>query len=77
MNIREKVFGVEEEVNGIIIGDVTVPYQFWTMDGSECIDRSYFRDDDTAIAWFKERYPDWYAVGIDMRVYDVRQHEAR
>jgi len=73
MDIREKLTGLVEDVNGCIIGDVTFPYQFWTSGeeyGDWCIYKSYFTDDDAAIAWFKERYPEWYAKGVEMRVYD-------
>lgn len=70
--IREVQSGLEEDVSGTIIGDVTFPYQFWTVNepfGQTCIDKSYFTDDDAAIAWFKERYPEWFKKGVEMRVY--------
>jgi hypothetical protein len=68
--IREMQLGLVENVNGIIIGDVTFPYEFWTKDGKERIDRNFFVDDDDAVAWFKERHPEQFAAGVEMRVFD-------
>ena len=59
----------EEEVNGIIIGGDTVPYEFWNADGR--IARSHFANDESAIAWFKERYRVEFAAGAEMRVFDL------
>ena len=58
-----------EQVNGIIIGGDTQPYEFWSKDGKERIDRGHFENDETAIAWFKERYPEWFQRGVEMRVF--------
>lgn len=75
MNIHDALTGLEEDVNGTIIGDVTFPYQFWTVGeefGTHCIYKSYFTDDDAAVAWFKEHYPAEFARGVEMRVFDQR-----
>lgn len=74
MNIREKLLGIEEEVNGIIIGGDGYTYEFWTLNeefGDHRIARDHFENDIEAMKWFKEKYPDWYAKGVEMRVYDL------
>lgn len=73
MNIREKLLGLEEDVSGTIIGDVTFPYQFWTINepyGNSCIAKNFFKSDEDAISWFKNNFPDWYKKGVEMRIYD-------
>lgn len=60
----------DDDVNGIIIGDVTFPYQFWTLDGKHRIDKGFFVNDAEAEAWVKEHYPAEYKAGIDMRCFD-------
>lgn len=71
--IREMQSGLYEEVSGVIIGDVTFPYEFWTTGeeyGNIRIDKNFFPNDETAIEWFKDKYPDHYKRGVEMRVYD-------
>lgn len=62
----------DEEVNGIIVGGYAVKYEFWTRDGKQRIAREYCNSDADAVAWFKENYPDWFATGVEMRVFDGR-----
>jgi hypothetical protein len=71
--IREMQLGLVENVNGIIIGDVTFPYEFWSKDGKEKIHhgKEFFTGDEEAIAWFKANYPAEYAKGVEMRVFDL------
>ncbi|MHC1733424.1 MAG: hypothetical protein AB9888_15505 [Bacteroidales bacterium] len=50
-----------DEVSGTIIGQVTFPYEFWTKNepyGNHVIDKGIFENDEEAIAWFKEKYPE-------------------
>jgi hypothetical protein len=66
-----------DDVRGFVIGDVTVPYEFW-MDEEitpgykvpRCVARSHFANDTEAEAWFKANYPIEYAQSVTMRVYD-------
>jgi hypothetical protein len=62
----------DEEVNGIIIGPVTFAYRFYTeTDPKEPITGfEYFSNDDEAIAWFKENYPEHFKAGAEMRVWN-------
>jgi hypothetical protein len=59
-----------DDVNGCVIGAVTFPYEFWTLDGKRRIDRGFFENDSEAEAWIKEKYPAEYKQGIDMRCFD-------
>ena len=71
----------EESVNGIIIGDVTFPYQFWITEKlhpdlpdrytvtRKVADR-FFSNDTQAIEWFKENHPAEFAHGAEMRVFE-------
>jgi len=73
MDIQEKISWLVEDVNGTIIGAVTWPYEFWTTGeehGNWRIDCNYFENDEDAVAWFKEKYPDWFKRGVEMRVFE-------
>lgn len=70
----------EEEVNGVIIGGDTWPYEFWTR-GAEILlgnghkpqcflGKGHFASDTEAESYAKNHWPDEYAKGIEMRVYD-------
>jgi len=63
-----------EFVRGIIIGDITFPYEFWTEpdeDGYQhLVAKRGFANDDEAIAWVQAKYPKEYAVGLEMRVFE-------
>jgi hypothetical protein len=61
-----------DDVRGIVIGAVTVPYEFWTR-GEHPIrfDRGGFTSDADAEQWVREHYPEEYAAGVEMRVFDV------
>lgn len=68
---------MEETVRGIIIGQMTWRYEFWTVPPEfnsdlfpELVARHEFENDREAIAWFKKNYPDHYAKGVEMRCYD-------
>lgn len=68
-----------ESVDGIIIGQMLVPYEFWideprleyvTRRGKRRIAKNCFENDEEAVAWFKENYPVEYKRGVEMRVWD-------
>jgi len=65
---------MEESVRGIIIGDVTFPYQFWTEPDEfgfqQPVAKGFFVNDEEAIAWIKAKYPDAFAAGLEMRVFE-------
>ena len=69
-----------EDVNGIVIGDFLVPYEFWIDEprpgyqhrhGKRCVAKKWFENDEQAVEWFKENYPDEYKHGAEMRVWDL------
>lgn len=59
-----------ESVRGIVIGgnDLTL-YVFVTQSGYHHDHRC--KTDQEAIDWFKDKYPDAYAQGAEMRVYNI------
>lgn len=64
-----------DDVNGTVIGGFSHPYEFWIDEPYPlCCKRkvasNWFEDDEEAIAWFKENYPDEYKRGVEMRVWD-------
>ena len=53
-----------DDVSGIVIGDVTVPYEFWMLEEiapgysiPRCVARDHFASDAEAVDWFKTAYP--------------------
>jgi hypothetical protein len=71
----------DESVNGIVIGAVTFPYEFWideprreyqhkTGVPTRRVDKGFFENDEQAIAWFKENYPAEFKHGVEMRVFE-------
>ena len=60
----------EETVRGIIIGQITWPYEFWTTDGQHLIAKRHFENDREAVAWFKKHHGADYPQGADMRCFD-------
>lgn len=70
----------EEVVRGIIIGEMTWPYEFWTEPGKRTSDplphliaKRHFENDREAVAWFKEHYPAEYKQGAEMRCFDQQE----
>ncbi len=66
-----------DDVSGIVIGDVTVPYEFWQDEEitpgyspPRCVARGHFASDAEAVDWFKTVYPAEFARGAEMRVFD-------
>ena len=72
----------DEDVNGIIIGDVTFPYEFWIYEKlhpdlpehkeyyvNKRIDRYAFKNDKDAKEWFADRYPEDKDKKVEMRVF--------
>ena len=70
MDIQSKLTGSEEDVNGVIIGEITFPYEFW-QNGVR-IDKGHFASDEEAASWFRTRHPGAYQQGAEMRVFDRR-----
>lgn len=71
----------DDDVNGIIIGDVTFPYEFWIDEPrseyqhkvgipKRRVAKGFFTNDEQAIAWFKENYPAEFRHGVEMRVFE-------
>ena len=71
-------FYYTDDVSGIVIGDITFPYQFWLHDKdtvpgqtlSRCVARNHFANDNDAAEWFKTNFPSEFVHGVEMRVYD-------
>jgi hypothetical protein len=68
-----------DDVDGIIIGEVTFPYEFWIDEprpewvdrkGKRRVAKGSFGSDREAIDWFKVNYPGEYNQGVEMRVWD-------
>lgn len=63
-----------DEVRGVIIGGQDRTYEFWPKPEHErlakwtWIARGCFPNDEEAVAWFREQYPEWFARGVEMRV---------
>lgn len=66
-----------DDVSGIVIGDVTAPYEFWIPEEitpgyfvDRCLARGHFANDDEAVAWFRSQ--GFVAPGtvVEMRVFD-------
>lgn len=60
----------EEDVRGVIVGDMLTNYQFWTTDNQNCIARTSQEDAASATAWFHANYPEAWAAGALMRIYE-------
>jgi hypothetical protein len=54
----------------IIIGSFTKHYAFYTRDGKTKIAEGNFENDTEAEQWLKQRYPNQYSIGVEMRCYD-------
>ena len=59
-----------EDVNGIVIGDVLTRYEFWSTDNRTRIAQCSAKTDAEAEQWFRSEYPQHYANGVLMRVYE-------
>jgi len=68
-----------DDVNGTIIGGLSVPYEFWideprpewvTRNGKRRVAKGYFENDEQAIGWLKEHCHAEFAAGCEMRVWD-------
>jgi len=70
-----------ESVNGIVIGQMLVPYEFWIDEPrpeyqnrrgvpKRRVAKNSFENDEQAIEWLKENYPNEYKHGVEMRVWD-------
>ena len=66
-----------DDVSGIVIGDVTAPYEFWIPEEitpgyfvDRCLARGHFASDDEAVAWFRSQgFVDPGTV-VEMKVFD-------
>ena len=70
----------DDDVDGIVIGQMLVPYEFWIdeprpeyvdRNGKRRVAKMSFENDEQAIAWFKKSYPAEFMHGVEMRVWDV------
>ena len=71
----------DDDVDGIVIGDVTFPYEFWIKEPRpewqhkrgvplrKVAGRS-FKNDADAVEWFRENYPAEFKQGVEMRCWD-------
>ena len=68
-----------ESVNGIVIGPMSWPYEFWTTHGQKYpledkgpwrLGRGLFENDEQAAAHAKKQWPEEYNRGIEMRCFD-------
>ena len=63
-----------EVVRGIIIGDVTFPYQFWTLPDEQghqtLVAEGTFVNDKAAVWWVQRCYPIEYSHKLEMRVFE-------
>jgi hypothetical protein len=70
-----------DDVNGIIIGEVQFPYEFWIDEPrpeyqdkrgipKRRVTAKWFENDEQAVGWFKAHYPAEYKHGVEMRVWD-------
>lgn len=69
----------DEDVRGVIIGAMKTPYRFFRkvkrLSDNQIVDEPitgmmYFENDDEAEAWIKENHPGFYALGVEIRIYD-------
>jgi len=69
----------EESVNGIVIGPMSRPYEFWTTHGHGYpledrgpwrLGRDSFENDEQARQYAKDRWPEEYRRSIEMRCFD-------
>ena len=62
-----------EVVRGTIIGDITFPYEFWTLPDDEgnqhLVAKSSFANDAEAVRWVQRCYPLEYSHRLEMRVF--------
>ena len=58
-----------ETVRGTIIGGDYTRYEFHCSGGA--VKSGEFDNDQQAIEWFKTTYPQLYAAGAEMRVFDI------
>lgn len=72
---RARANAYTEEVNGVIIGGNYNTYEFWPhqkdahLAESLPIAKATFDDDEQAIEWFHQQQPEWFARGVEMRVF--------
>jgi len=63
-----------DDVRGVVVGGDGIRVEYWSRDGRTFIDRQFFTPgatlDDEAEAWIRDNHPAWYAVGVDIRVFD-------
>ena len=66
-----------DDVNGIVVGDITFPYEFHMPEEitpgyfvDRCVGRGHFANDAEAVTWFKANFSVEFAHGVEMRVFD-------
>ena len=69
LDVPRKPDYTTEHVNGMVFGEIKTPYEFHCKGGA--VKKGYFVDDEQAVKWFKETYPELYKAGAEMRVFDI------
>ncbi len=57
-----------DDVRGKIIGGDNAPYEFWNDEGRFA--RGHFDNDDEAVEYIRDHYPEKYNAGFEMRVFE-------
>ena len=71
----------DDDVDGIVIGQVTFPYEFWIDEPrpeyqdkhgvpNRKVAQGFFENDEQAVEWFKREYPAEFKHGVEMRCFD-------
>lgn len=64
-----------DKVNGVVIGGDFDRYEFWPyqkdahLAESLPLAKNYFDNDESAVEWFRQEKPEWFARGVEMRVF--------
>lgn len=61
-----------DDVNGIVIGPVTTDMYITFHDrntGDWVCGGNWYKDEHTAVRWFKEHYPSKFKEGVEMRIH--------
>ena len=57
-------------VNGTVIGEISLTNHYTFHVTGKCVAYTDQLNDAAAIAWFKEKWPNHYKTGAEMRCYD-------
>ena len=59
-----------DDVNGTVIGEISLTKHYTFHVAGECVANTDQLNDAVAVAWFKEKWPNHYKAGAEMRCYD-------